>query len=100
MSARDLGPDHGHAAPSTAFHNMYGSDDGDVVTAASMQRLAKFALTDWVSACDLIKQGLDALPFPHGRQQAHVDPCWILAGWDNRPDLLRHTVAKITVGNS
>jgi len=67
---------------------MYGSDDGDVVTAVSMQRLAKFALADWASVCDLIKQGLDALPFPHGRQQAHVDPCWILAGWDNRPDLL------------
>lgn len=64
------------------------------MTAASMQRLAKFALADWVTSCDLIKQGLDALPFPHGRQQAHVDPCWILAGWDNRPDPPCHTVTN------
>ena len=94
-SRPDLGAECcGPATASTAFHKFFTADDGDIVTAASMQRLAKFALADWVTSCDLIKQGLDALPFPHGRQQAHVDPCWILAGWDNRPDPPWHTVTN------
>jgi hypothetical protein len=81
VSQRDLGPDLGQAF----YHS---SEDGGVLTAFKVQRMSKFALTDWGLVCDLIKQRVDALPFPHGCQQAHADPCWILAGWDNRPDPL------------
>lgn len=90
-SRPDLGAEcAGPATAATAFYKFDTTDDGDVVTAMSMQRLAKFALEDWGSVCELIKRGVDALPFPHGRQQAHVDPCWILAGWDNRQEPPQH----------
>jgi hypothetical protein len=56
VSKQDLGPDLGQAV-----HHYHISEDGGVMIAFMVQRMAKLALADWGSVCLDSEEGVEAV---------------------------------------